>query len=74
MDEIKMMTKKEYLKWSTIRKKGSLDTETQKFIAEVHAKYFNHQYYTPCTCSGKTWNQWVQQLNDIWDLGYRADS
>ena len=43
---------------------------TQKqfeLICKLHAKYFNHRYYKPCTCNPKTIKTWIAQLNDIYE-------
>lgn len=69
MAEIKF-TKNEYTSYGDVRKNKRLDAKSQDIIAALHAKYFNHQFYKPCSCSGKTWQQWVSQLNDIYDNGH----
>jgi hypothetical protein len=60
----------EYENYSEVREKKKLDADTQEVIAYLHAKYFKHSFYKPCTCSGKTWQMWVAQLNDIYERGY----
>lgn len=43
---------------------------TQKqfeLICKLHAKYYNHRYYKPCTCNPKTIKTWIAQLNDIYE-------
>ena len=62
--------KEEYDSYSLVREKRKLDPEAQKVIATLHAKYYKHTFYKPCSCSGKTWQQWVSQLNDIYERGY----
>jgi len=62
--------KEEYEQYSQVREKKKLDTDAQEVIANLHAKYYKHSFYKPCTCSGKTWQQWVAQLNDIYGQGY----
>jgi hypothetical protein len=62
--------KEEYEQYSQVREKKKLDTDAQEVIANLHAKYYKHSFYKPCTCSGKTWQQWVAQLNDIYGRGY----
>tara|TARA_E500000318_G_scaffold105680_1_gene112857 strand:+ start:3218 stop:3433 length:216 start_codon:yes stop_codon:yes gene_type:complete len=53
-----------------IKNNAKLDAYAQDVIATLHAKYFRHSYYKPCTCSGKTWQQWISQLNDLYDQGH----
>tara|TARA_R100000479_G_C6215142_1_gene139599 strand:- start:110 stop:313 length:204 start_codon:yes stop_codon:yes gene_type:complete len=62
--------KEEYDSYSLVREKRKLDDEAQQVIATLHAKYYKHSFYKPCSCSGKTWQQWVSQLNDIYERGY----
>jgi hypothetical protein len=38
-----------------------------ELICKLHAKYYKHSYYKPCTCNPKTIKQWIAQLNDIYD-------
>ena len=38
-----------------------------KLVAELHAKYFKHSFYLPCKCSPKTINQWIAQINDLYE-------
>jgi len=70
----RQFTKEEYEKYSEIRENKSLDKNAQRVIAELHSEYFNHSYFKPCTCSGSTWQNWISQLNKIFELGYREDS
>ena len=68
MDE--KMTKIEYMDFAQIRMEKQLTPRAADIIAVLHSRLFKHQFYTPCTCSAKTWNQWIAQLNDIYDNGY----
>lgn len=65
------LTQKEFDEYTTVRSKKRLTVDNQEIIARLHAKYFNHQFYKPCTCSASTWNQWIAQLNTLYDNGYR---
>lgn len=38
-----------------------------ELICRLHAKYYNHRYYKPCTCNPKTIKTWIAQLNDIYE-------
>lgn len=62
--------KEEYEQYSQVREKKKLDADTQEVIATLHAKYFKHSFYKPCSCSGKTWQEWVAQLNHIYERGH----
>lgn len=68
------LTKHEYDAYSLVREKRKLDINAQEIIAQLHSKYFKHSFFKPCSCSGKTWQQWIAQLNVIYDKGYREDT
>lgn len=68
------MTETEHTRFQQIKENNDLGHESAKFIAELHSKYYNHQYYVPCSCSASTWKQWIAQLNDIWDNGYKVST
>lgn len=69
----KKMNKDEWIQYRQIRENKKLDPRTQKIIAELHSKYFKHTYHVPCSCSGKTWQQWIGHLNEIYSNGYREN-
>jgi len=71
---MEILTQQEYEEFDAVRKKQRLDADAQDLIARLHAKYYKHQYYKPCSCSGKTWQQWISQLNDLYDNGYQQGS
>lgn len=70
---MEQMTKQEYEDFTKVRRDAKLDVTAQEIIATLHAKYFKHSFYKPCTCSGKTWQQWISQLNNIYDNGFREN-
>lgn len=55
--------------WEKFRssQKNVLSKEEFTMVCELHAKYFNHTFYKPCTCSPKTIKSWIAQLNDIYE-------
>jgi|TARA_B110000261_G_C13069671_1_gene351622 hypothetical protein len=38
-------------------------------VCQLHAKYYKHTYYKPCTCSPKIVKRWIKDLNLIFDNG-----
>lgn len=54
--------------WRAFResKKRSITHEEFEMVCDFHAKYFQHKYYKPCTCSPKTINKWIKDLNEMW--------
>ena len=65
------MTKIHYDAWTAFLDNDS-DTLTkgeQETLARLHSIYHKHEYYLPCTCSPKVYNQWIEQLNVIYRNG-----
>jgi imidazoleglycerol phosphate synthase glutamine amidotransferase subunit HisH len=65
------MSKVDHMSWSVFlsNESDTLMKEEQELLARLHAKYFKHSYYLPCTCSPKTYNTWIEQLNVIYNNG-----
>ena len=57
------------LDWYNFRNNLSSTISRQQFelICQLHAKYYKHRYYKPCTCNPKTIKLWIAQLNDVYD-------
>ena len=57
--------------WQTFRisKKTTITREEFKMVCELHSRYYKHKFFQPCTCSPKTINKWIKELNVIWDNG-----
>ena len=70
MDGIKM-SKEDYLDWTEFRGKNSSTIYKPEIdlLVNLHAKYFNHKVYYPCSCSPKTYNSWISDLNKIYENG-----
>lgn len=51
--------------WEAFRNnsKSRLTRHEVELISKLHAKYFNHKYKVPCSCSPKQLQQWVNDLN-----------
>tara|TARA_R100001163_G_C5043506_1_gene181199 strand:- start:1052 stop:1336 length:285 start_codon:yes stop_codon:yes gene_type:complete len=45
---------------------NKISKEEVKMISKLHAKYFNHKYKVPCSCSPKLIQGWIEQLNDLY--------
>jgi len=63
------MEKVDRLDWYNFTNNLSNKITQQQFelICRLHAKYYNHRYYKPCTCNPKTIKTWIAQLNDIYE-------
>ena len=63
MEEI---DKIDWYKFKT-NKSNKLSIDEVKLISKLHAKYFNHNYHTPCSCNPKKVLRWIDELNDIYE-------
>jgi hypothetical protein len=62
--------------WTVFRMgtKQHISAKEFELVCKLHAKYYKHRFYKPCTCSPKTVNRWIKDLNVIWDNGTDKDS
>ena len=67
---------KDFKLWTVFRMgtKQHISAKEFELVCELHAKYYKHSFYKPCTCSPKTVNRWIKDLNVIWDNGTEEDS
>jgi hypothetical protein len=70
MEQEVKLEDKEYHRYETIKKEKRLSPSNAEYIAHLHAKYYKHTYYFPCSCSKSTWQQWVDDINKIYERGY----
>ena len=65
------LEKDDYKKWTQFRMgEKSVITKTElEMVSFFHSKYYKHSYYIPCTCSPKTINRWIKDLNVLWENG-----
>tara|TARA_R100000908_G_scaffold65158_1_gene52337 strand:- start:201 stop:410 length:210 start_codon:yes stop_codon:yes gene_type:complete len=63
--------KNDFKKWEEFRlsERSTITRAEFKLVCDLHAKYYSHKYYEPCTCSPKTINQWISDLNVVWNYG-----
>lgn len=58
------MTKEQYDNWTKFRSsKGNPTSKEAKMIAKYYAEIFNMKYWLPCSCNGKKYQQWIDELN-----------
>lgn len=57
------------LDWNTFRLQVNNKLNKQQFelVCTLHAKYFNHKYHKPCSCSPKKIISWIDDLNNLYD-------
>lgn len=62
------MNKLDKIDWGKFRDGLSNTLQPNEFelICQLHAKYFNHKYYKPCSCNPKEIKRWISQLNELY--------
>jgi len=63
------MVKKDKLDWYKFLSevKRSLNKEQFNLVCVLHAKYFKHRFYKPCTCNPRTIKKWIKDITDLYD-------
>ena len=66
------MNKPDWDEWEKFKnsKNDTLSKKELELLLTLHSVYFKHTYFVPCTCSSKTYNTWIDQLNVIHENGY----
>ena len=63
------LTQEDLTRW--IEFKASVTTKlTQpqyKLLCKLHAKYYNHTYYEPCSCRPKELKRWIADIDRIYN-------
>jgi len=64
----------DYKDWELFRQgtKDVISSIEFQLVCNLHSKYYKHSFYKPCTCSPKTINKWINDLNIIWNNGNQA--
>ena len=64
----------DYKDWELFRQgtKDVISSMEFELVCNLHSKYYKHSFYKPCTCSPKTINKWINDLNIIWNNGNQA--
>ena len=60
--------KKEWKKFLNRKKQSELNRQQIKLVASLHSKLFSHKYEEPCTCNGKVYKRWIEDINKIYEL------
>jgi len=65
-----------YEKWTQFRMVDNsvISRKELEMVSYLHSLYYKHSYYIPCTCSPKTINRWIKDLNIVWENGIEEDS
>lgn len=53
--------------WQKFKEQVStkLSKEQYKLLCKLHAKYFNHTYYEPCSCRPKELKRWIADIDRL---------
>jgi len=46
---------------------NKLPPEYKKILCNLHAKYYNHKYHEPCSCNGKIYRMWIEDMDRIYN-------
>lgn len=74
----KCMSEAQYNQWTKLKDITKQDknrylTEVYPAIAQIHAVVFGHRYHEPCTCTPRQWEQWRNDLDQVYST-YEADA
>jgi hypothetical protein len=64
------MVKEDRILWEAFlnrKKQNEIDRQQIELIARLHSELYRHKYNEPCTCSSKIWNQWIAEINKVYE-------
>ena len=63
-------------KWKKFRmaKKSVISRKEFEMVCNLHRTYYKHNLSNPCTCNSKKINQWIADLNKIWENGNQQNT
>jgi len=64
------MVKEDRILWEAFlnrKKQNEIDRQQIELIARLHSELYKHKYNEPCTCSNKIWNQWIAEINKVYE-------
>lgn len=66
---VSCMEKTDYDNWTKFRSENGmeLDRAGQDLVVHLHAKLFNHKLIRPCTCSPKRWQEFIDDINKVYN-------
>jgi hypothetical protein len=47
---------------------SKITPEYKKILCTLHAKYYNHKYYEPCSCDSKIYRMWIADIDRIYNI------
>ena len=63
------MVKEDRNEWETFKAEVTtkLTKPQYKLLCRLHAKYYNHSYYEPCSCRPKELLRWIKDIDRIYN-------
>jgi hypothetical protein len=46
---------------------SKLNQKQFKLLCDLHAKYYKHRYYEPCSCRPKEIRMWIADIDRLYD-------
>lgn len=65
------LEKDDYKKWTQFRmgEKSVISRKEFEMVCDLYRTYYKNNLPNPCTCNPKQINQWIADLNKIWENG-----
>ena len=64
------MVKEDRILWEAFlkrKKQNQIDRQQIELIARLHSELYKHKYNEPCTCNPKIYNQWIAEINKVYE-------
>ena len=64
------MVKEDRILWEAFlnrKKQNEIDRKQIELIARLHSELYKHKYNEACTCNGKIYNQWIAEINKVYE-------
>ena len=45
---------------------SKITPEYRNILCTLHAKYYNHKYYEPCSCDAKIYRMWIADIDRLY--------
>ena len=63
------MEQQDRIEWEQFKTevRGKLTQPQYKLLCTLHAKYYNHKYYEPCSCRPKELKRWIADIDRLYN-------
>ena len=55
--------RKEWKKYLNRKNQSELNRTEIKLVARLYSELYNVKYSEPCTCNGRIYKSWIEQIN-----------